>query len=82
MDNKHLVIGISAALLLAAGPSVFAAPSDNPWTLGAGYGATLLDSGLKKGVGDPSRDQTDSGYQLFAGYRVNDYLGAEAFFAD
>lgn len=79
------VIGITIAgsMLLTCGGEALAAGDntlDTQWYIGLGWGETEVDTGVD--VGTATLDDDDDGYKIFAGYRVNQYIGLEAFYAD
>ncbi|MFC6669688.1 outer membrane beta-barrel protein [Marinobacterium aestuariivivens] len=78
---KKALMGLSIVALLS--PSI--AMAEGAY-VGASYGHTELNlSGSDKRAlsnAGISFDETDKGYKVFAGYRVNDYFAAEFFYTD
>ncbi len=57
--------------------------ADNSFYIGASYGATnTSDSGITNLTGSASLDESDHGFKISAGYRLNDYASIEGHYAD
>jgi OOP family OmpA-OmpF porin len=71
---------LTTLLVLSWGVADAAAPAEKGAYIGAGFGSTTLDDdGIFSGL---TFDDSDSGFQIFGGYKFFKYLAVEARYAD
>ena len=80
MKNKLSTLA-AAGLMIAAG-SAAAQDGMAKWYVGGSLGLTNFNSGLEKAGANTSIDEEDSGFKFLAGYKFNEQIGAEVFYAD
>ncbi len=87
MFNKFKTIILLAVFGIYLPTSLFSAKANdfnlNPKTyLGVGGGFTDHETGISGTTGTAELDEEDTGFKVYAGVKLNNYLGFEAFYAD
>ena len=76
--NRQIIL--TTLLVLSWGVADAAAPAEKGAYIGAGFGSTTLeDDGLFSGL---TFDDSDSGFEIFGGYKFFKHLAVEARYAD
>ncbi|MBU3725334.1 MAG: porin family protein [Burkholderiaceae bacterium] len=76
------IIATAGLCLLASSALAQSAPEKNPFYLGLSGGQTKIDTGVTGLTGTATLDETDTGFKIFGGLKIDSIWGAELQYVD
>lgn len=82
-EKMKKLFSVIIILLLTTVQSALAWDTWNPsFYAGVGYGYSKVDTGITGLTGTSSLDENDSGFKIFGGFKINQFLGIELGYSD